>query len=194
MPHKPVKINDDKDLKTIQEYFSRPPKPKRDLAKEEAARKAEEARLAKEAEDEARARAAYEAEMQAQADAKARAEAEANKEVDILEGLSAKDFVAPIKELSEAKKRDYGYGVPQWSPYRMTKVTSTPEWKEKLWSTTNAEWGIYSKQKNALDPATQSRLARGMVKEMKANASIDHTWEVIGRRPGQDPKNKFFMP
>ena len=40
----------------------------------------------------------------------------------------------------------------------------------------------------------QSRLARGMVKEMKANASIDHTWEVIGRRPGQDPKNKFFMP
>ncbi|GMH72580.1 hypothetical protein TL16_g05954 [Triparma laevis f. inornata] len=194
MPHKPVKINDDKDLKTIQDYFSRPPRPERDFDAEEKARKQEEARLAQEEEEEARVRGLYDAEMEAQAEVKRRTGAEGGKEKDILSGFSEKDFVAPIKELSEAKKRDYGYGVPQWSPYRMTKVTSTPEWKEKLWSTTNAEWGIYSKQKNTLDPATQSRLARGMVKEMKANASIDHTWEVIGRRPGQDPKNKFFMP
>eukprot|EP00518_Triparma_eleuthera_P000536 CAMPEP_0182459492 /NCGR_PEP_ID=MMETSP1319-20130603/4610_1 /TAXON_ID=172717 /ORGANISM="Bolidomonas pacifica, Strain RCC208" /LENGTH=193 /DNA_ID=CAMNT_0024658427 /DNA_START=136 /DNA_END=717 /DNA_ORIENTATION=+ len=193
MSHRPVKISKDKDLKAVVDYFDRPPLPKRDLAKEAALKKAAEEEAARK-EAEAKFQAEEEARIKAEAEARAKALAEANKEKDILDGFSEKDFVVPVKELSEAKMRDYGYGVPQWSPYRMTKVTSTPEWKEKLWSTTNAEWGIYTKQKNALDPATQSRMARGMVKEMKDNASIDHTWEVIGRRPGQDPKNPFFMP
>lgn len=99
MPHKPVKINDDKDLKTIQDYFSRPPRPERDFDAEEKARKQEEARLAQEEEEEARVRGLYDAEMEAQAEAKRRAGAEGGKEKDILSGFSEKDFVAPIKEV-----------------------------------------------------------------------------------------------
>ena len=131
----------------------------------------------------------------------ARAESARNKmtkQKDILDDFSDADFAIPTAGLSEQKMRDYGYGVPQWSPYRMTKVTSTPEWKGKLWSTTNSEWGSYSKIKSALDPKTQTRLAKGLVKEMKANACMDHTWEIMGERPGQggdDGKQpKFFMP
>ena len=109
--------------------------------------------------------------------------------------LDAMDFRTPTVELSSQKKKDYGFGHPHWSPYRTTAVTSTPEWKGRIWSTCNQEWGSYTKQTNALDPQVQSRLARGMVKEMKNNACIDHTWEIVGQRPGVDKsKPTFFMP
>ncbi|GMI30936.1 hypothetical protein TrRE_jg5893 [Triparma retinervis] len=196
--HRPVKISKDKDLKAVVDYFDRPPPPARDLAKE-ARLKTEKALREREAAEAAAALKKAEADriarMEAEIEAKRKEEERIAFEADPLNKFKDDDFNNPIKKLSKEAMRDYGYGVPQWSPYRMTKVTSTEVWKNRLWSTTNAEWGAYSKQKNALDPATQSRLARAMVQEMKANASIDHTWEIIGDRPGQDPKgNQFFMP
>lgn len=197
----PTKISQDKDLKRVVEYFDRKEPTKEEL--ERRARKAaekeareREAKAKAEAEAEAKTRAEEEARAKEEEEAKALAarEEERKRKEDPLSQFDERAFDNPIKKLSAQKIKDYGYGVPQWSPYRMTKVTSTPEWKDKLWSTTNSEWGMYSKQKNALDPITQSRLARGLVLEMKANASIDHTWEVIGKRPGQDEGNKFFMP
>ncbi len=194
----PVKISKDKDLKAVVDYFNKPPPKPRDLEAEARAAAAAEAAARAKAEEEAaiaRERAEAEAAKAAREVAQEEARRKAEFDADPLNRFDDKDFVTPVAELSEQKKRDYGYGVPQWSPYRMTKVTSTDEWKSKLWSTTNSEWGGYSKRKNALDPATQSRLARGMVQEMKANASIDHTWEIVGRRPGQEQgKPQFFMP
>lgn len=121
----------------------------------------------------------------------------ADKPVDEVEKLIDEiDFSIPVAALSEQKMRDYGYGVPQWSPYRMTKVTQTEAWQKNQWSTRNAEWGQFTKEKNSLDPKMQTRLARSLVKEMKDNACMDHTWEIIGCRPGQgkNGKPKFFMP
>ena len=77
------------------------------------------------------------------------------------------DTSIPVAELSEQKRRDYGYGVPQWSPYRMTKVTQTEAWQKNQWSTRNGEWGSFTKEKNSLDPKMQSRLARSLVIEMR---------------------------
>ncbi|GMI27299.1 hypothetical protein TeGR_g791 [Tetraparma gracilis] len=191
-----IKISKDKELKAVVNYFNKPP---RDLKAEAAARAKKEREETAAAEASAAAAAEALAQRRAQEEALAAAEAERNKKVkvhDILDDFDDKDFVIPTEKLSDAKMRDYGYGVPQWSPYRVTKVTSTPEWKNKLWSTTNSEWGSYSKIKSALDPKTQTRLAKGLVKEMKANACMDHTWEIIGERPGQgeNGKPKFFMP
>ena len=192
---KAVKISKDKDLKAVVDYFSKPPE---DLEAKEAARRKAEAERA--AEESAIAAQMAIAEREREEAARLVADEEAarravKKEKDVLDGFDDKDFVIPTVALSEQKMRDYGYGVPQWSPYRMTKVTSTDEWKKKLWSTTNSEWGAYSKTKSALDPKTQTRLARGLVKEMKANACMDHTWEIIGQRPGQEEgKPKFIMP
>ena len=46
-----------------------------------------------------------EARIKAEEEAKAKALADANKEEDILEKFTEKDFIVPVKELSEAKRR-----------------------------------------------------------------------------------------
>jgi hypothetical protein len=191
-----IRISKDKDLKAVVNYFDKPPRDLEKEAREAAAREAEAAAAEAAARSAQEAIARREAEERAAAEAAAEAERNKPKERDILDNFTDADFTIPTAGLSEQKMRDYGYGVPQWSPYRMTKVTSTDEWKARLWSTTNSEWGSYSKTKSALDPKTQTRLAKGLVKEMKANACMDHTWEIVGQRPGQglNGKPKFFMP
>jgi len=177
-----------KDEKLVLQYFSKPPRQSSSRQQISAREEAKEAayepsprpsELSQSRESPAQERQSRESQQKEQVDAM----------------MDEMDFSIPTTELSEQKKRDYGYGVPQWSPYRMTKVTQTDAWQKNQWSTTNAEWGSFTKQKNSLDPALQSRMARAMVKEMRDNACMDHTWEIIGSRPGQEEgKPKFFMP
>lgn len=60
-----------------------------------------------------------------------------------------------IPVLTEAKKRDYGYGVPQWSPYFVPPtVHLTPH------EPVSGDYGIFSKQgSGALDPVLQCRVS-----------------------------------
>ena len=58
-------------------------------------------------------------------------------------------------ELSEGKKRDYGYGVPQWSPYFVPKtVTLVPH------ESVSTDYGLFTHARGgALDPAQQCRVS-----------------------------------
>ena len=191
-----LKITKDADLRTVINYYSEPGAAKSPAKSQSSRAPVKKLPLPKAVRQAPTAATEEAPAVPEQARAKlSKKDQQKQDEDEMLSKFTDDDFKNPVIELSEQKKRDYGYGVPQWSPYRSTKVTSTPEWKSRLWSTCNQEWGSYSKQKNALDPATQSRIARGMVKEMKANACIDHTWEIVGSRPGVDPtKPQFFMP
>jgi len=80
--------------------------------------------------------------------------------------------------LSVGKMRDYGYGVPQWSPY-YRDPRSTPA----LEKPSSADYG-YFPPSQSLSPALQMRSARANIIEMKGRATVDHMWETMGHRPG----------
>ena len=70
--------------------------------------------------------------------------------------------------------------VPSWSPY--TKVVDVDP--QLTFRTCMQEYGKPDEFSTVLTPAEQSKQARRLVAEMKGTASIDHTWELFGARPG----------
>lgn len=87
-----------------------------------------------------------------------------------------------IKPLSEGKKRDYGYGVPRWSPYFMP-TSYVPEPHRAASST----YGAFARPENAsrtLAPHLQLKQNKDNIREMKSWAVVDHVWELVGERPG----------
>lgn len=101
-------------------------------------------------------------------------------------GADAEDeeeFKIPVKELSEGKKRDYGYGVPAWSPYYVhPKLVGFKGLKK---SQSSKEYGSYVnhvKKGSSTDPVEQLRAAKKNIAEMKGRATTDHTWELLGHR------------
>lgn len=81
--------------------------------------------------------------------------------------------------LSEGKMRDYGYGVPQWSPYYRPKGYKTPEMNQRP---SSKDYGHFPPSQS-LSPALQMRSARANIREMKGRATVDHIWETMGSRP-----------
>lgn len=89
-------------------------------------------------------------------------------------------FSAPIKELSEAQKRAYGYGTPKWSPYYRPKIPGLSAAKTPKACST--EIGDFPATQS-LSPALQMLQARNNIAEMKGRAVVDHLWEPMGHRP-----------
>ena len=82
-------------------------------------------------------------------------------------------------ELTEGKRRDYGYGVPQWSPYyRPPHAAAAPP----VAKPSSTDYG-YFPPSQSLSPALQMRSARANIREMKGRATVDHMWEAMGHRP-----------
>ena len=82
--------------------------------------------------------------------------------------------------LSEGKMRDYGYGVPGWSPYYV-HPNLRDLYKLKVKPTSSA-YGDFSAGGAATDPVEQCRAARLAILEQKGRATTDHTWELFGHR------------
>ena len=81
-------------------------------------------------------------------------------------------------QLSEGKMRDYGYGVPQWSPYYRPRGYKP----EAVVRPSSRDYGHFPASQS-LSPALQMRSARANIKEMKGRATVDHLWETMGSRP-----------
>ena len=96
------------------------------------------------------------------------------------------DAAAPKKPaLSEGKMRDYGYGVPAWSPYYIH-----PKLKDyfgkRVPTTSASTYGDYVHHVHAgsaTDPIEQCRAARTNIIEQNGRATTDHVWEMFGHRP-----------
>ncbi|KAJ1448983.1 hypothetical protein M885DRAFT_537250 [Pelagophyceae sp. CCMP2097] len=93
-----------------------------------------------------------------------------------VDAVTAADMAAPVRALSEGKKRDYGYGVPKWSPY-----WNPPNHRLPPRTLESKVYGDF--RASALSPALQMRAARAGIKEMKGRATVDHCWELVGHRP-----------
>ena len=85
---------------------------------------------------------------------------------------------ADAPRLTEQKMRDYGYGVPQWSPY-YRPAGYVPEAAARP---SSRDYGHFPASQS-LSPALQMRSARANIKEMKGRATVDHLWETMGSRP-----------
>ena len=86
-------------------------------------------------------------------------------------------FQAPVKKLSEEQMRDYGFGIPQWSPYYRFEGQSV-----QVGRAMSTDIGNFPKTQ-ALTPAMQVQQARNNIAEMKGRAVVDHLWEPMGHRP-----------
>ena len=91
---------------------------------------------------------------------------------------SAPAVVADAPQLGKQKMRDYGYGVPQWSPY-YRPAGYAPEAAARP---SSRDYGHFPASQS-LSPALQMRSARANIKEMKGRATVDHLWETMGSRP-----------
>eukprot|EP00968_Pinguiococcus_pyrenoidosus_P005636 scaffold367_cov254-Pinguiococcus_pyrenoidosus.AAC.24 len=69
--------------------------------------------------------------------------------------------------------------MPGWSPY--SKPASADS--SSIFRTCMEDYGKPDQFSTALAPSVQAQQARRLVREMKGNASIDHTWELFGNRP-----------
>ena len=97
---------------------------------------------------------------------------------------SEAEFVIPVKQLSEQKMRDYGFGVPKWSPYYRDKRMEKhlPEMHSTM-----AAYGAFfdptGSDMGALDPRKQRQSALRNIREQKGRSTTDHVWESFGNRP-----------
>lgn len=82
---------------------------------------------------------------------------------------------------SEGKKKDFGYGMPRWSPYWNPR-----DFKPAPVAPTNTSYGAFSTPSNAShtqSPEMQLHSNIRTIREMKCWAIVDHTWELFGSRP-----------
>lgn len=95
------------------------------------------------------------------------------------------------KELSDKYKQNYGDGIPKWSPYHRGKKERV---NPRAFATRSKEYGSHSLPDSELNegrgdvrsvtsPRTQAVAARKNNADMKAQACVDHTWELFGARP-----------
>ena len=87
--------------------------------------------------------------------------------------------------LSEGKMRDYGYGVPAWSPYYIHPKLKN-YFGKRVPTTSASTYGDYVHHihaGSATDPIEQCRAARTNIIEQNGRATTDHVWEMFGHRP-----------
>eukprot|EP00636_Phaeomonas_parva_P011551 CAMPEP_0118862746 /NCGR_PEP_ID=MMETSP1163-20130328/7847_1 /TAXON_ID=124430 /ORGANISM="Phaeomonas parva, Strain CCMP2877" /LENGTH=399 /DNA_ID=CAMNT_0006796677 /DNA_START=107 /DNA_END=1306 /DNA_ORIENTATION=+ len=69
--------------------------------------------------------------------------------------------------------------VPSWSPYTKSDTLDA----SKTFRTCMQDYGKPDKFSSVLTPSQQAKQARSLVRQMKGNACVDHTWELFGNRP-----------
>lgn len=85
------------------------------------------------------------------------------------------------RSMSEGKKKDFGYGMPRWSPYWNPK-----DFKPAPVVPINSSYGAFSIPSNSSHtqcPERQLQANIRTIREMKCWAIVDHTWELFGSRP-----------
>lgn len=81
---------------------------------------------------------------------------------------------------ASSKANDFGYGVPRWSPY-----WNPTDFKPAVVEPISASYGAFSiaGSSSAQSPDMQLKENMENQREMRSWAVVDHTWELVGRRP-----------
>lgn len=88
-------------------------------------------------------------------------------------------FTQASKMGKSLRQRNYGNGMPSWSPFYAPVMQSDPP----VSVAQDVGGWMKSIKQSALSPVDQVKAARAMVKEMKDWSVVDHTWELLSSRP-----------
>lgn len=89
------------------------------------------------------------------------------------------------EEINPDKERDFGYGVPRWSPYWTPKKYEPIRVKP-----VSSSYGEFPESHISQQQQLKQNVEN--IREMKGWAKVDHTWELVGARPKWADDLKFI--